>query len=217
VHDPLRTYQGFNLYASGHGPEALFVDMNGNVLYRWRYEIQRAFPNFKPQPGPPGAQCPEYFRRARLLENGDLRAIYEGIGLIKLDKDSNLLWAYYGVPHHDFDVMPDGTIYVLTRKAWAPNGSRVIEFDPRTQRVIWYYQGTEDHPLTSHDCGSVQPLPNGNMLISESNTGRALEVTRDDQVVWEFYNPHRAGAQNEYIGALFEVVRIPPNFPLAWL
>lgn len=37
----------------------------------------------------------------------------------------------------------------------------------------------------------------------------AFEVTRDGSIVWEFYNPHRAGDQDEFIATLFRVVRIP--------
>jgi hypothetical protein len=47
--------------------------------------------------------------------------------------------------------------------------------------------------------------PNDNALITESDNGRAFEVTPDGTIVWEFYNPHRAGAQDEFIAALFRV------------
>ena len=67
------------------------------------------------------------------------------------------------------------------------------------------------------DCGSSERLPNGNTLISESNRGRAIEVTPDKQIVWEFINPHRAGENNELIATLFEVVRLDPRFPLDWV
>jgi hypothetical protein len=34
-----------------------------------------------------------------------------------------------------------------------------------------------------------QRLPNGNTLITESDNGRVFEVTRDGEVVWEFFMP----------------------------
>jgi hypothetical protein len=52
-------------------------------------------------------------------------------------------------------------------------------------------------------------LPNGNTLITESDRGRAFEITRSGRVVWEYYNPARAGERKELIATLFEVVRIP--------
>ena len=35
-------------------------------------------------------------------------------------------------------------------------------------------------------------MPNGNVLIAVSREGRALEVTRDGDVVWEYYGPLRS-------------------------
>ena len=66
-----------------------------------------------------------------------------------------------------------------------------------------------------HTSGA-QRLPNGNTLITESDGGRALEVTPDRRIVWEFFNPHRAGEQGEYIATLFELLRLPPDFPVDW-
>ena len=36
---------------------------------------------------------------------------------------------------------------------------------------------------------SAERLPNGNTLITESDKGRAFEVTHAGEVVWEFWNP----------------------------
>jgi hypothetical protein len=52
-------------------------------------------------------------------------------------------------------------------------------------------------------------LQNGNTLITESEMARALEITPEGQVVWEFVNPHRAGEKQELVATLFEVIRYP--------
>jgi len=65
--------------------------------------------------------------------------------------------------------------------------------------------------------GSCQRLPNGNTLITESNPGRAFEVTPDQKIVWEYINPHRADEQGEYIATLFEVIRVEKPFSANWL
>jgi hypothetical protein len=44
--------------------------------------------------------------------------------------------------------------------------------------------------------GSVQPLPNGNMLVTEAEKGRVFELTRDKQIVWEFYHPEKQNETN---------------------
>ena len=51
--------------------------------------------------------------------------------------------------------------------------------------------------------GSQQRLPNGNTLISETNNGRILEVTRDADVVWEYRIPER-----EVIDQGMEIARV---------
>jgi hypothetical protein len=96
----------------------------------------------------------------------------------------------------------------------APCQSEVVEFEPFSQHVFWSYTGTTDKPFHTALCSSSERLPNGNTLISESLNGRAFEVTPDKTIVWEFYNPHRAGDNKEFIATLFEVIRLGPDFPL---
>ena len=114
VNDAERTQPGLNLVVSSHAPEALIADMEGEVLHSWRFYFEDV-----PVPEgyePPGIMGARFFRRARLLENGDLLALYERTGLIRIDKDSNLIWGLAGLYHHDLDVTPDGTIHVLTHE-----------------------------------------------------------------------------------------------------
>ncbi len=55
-------------------------------------------------------------------------------------------------------------------------------------------------------------MSNGNTLITESDPGRAFEVTPGKTVVWEYVNPRRSGKRKELIATLFEVVRLEPEF-----
>ena len=86
--------------------------------------------------------------------------------------------------------------------------SKVVEFEPFTQEVVWSYRGDASNDFYSELSGSCQRLGNGNTLITESNRGRAFEVTADGTMVWEFFNPNRAGDNKELIATLFEVVRV---------
>jgi hypothetical protein len=338
---PGRAYEGLNLYTSGHGPEAVLIDMKGRVLHRWRCTFRQAFPG---REVPKSAETLDYWRRAHLYENGDLLAIFEGFGLIKLDKDSNLIWANPRRFHHDMCVGDQGFIYTLSREAkirpeihayepvledfvtildaegnvlrnvslleafarssyasilynmpdegdlfhtntlelldgtqakrspifrrgnvlismrtfstiaivdlkreevvWALTGqwlaqhqptlldnahillldnlghhgmSKVIEIDALTQEIAWAYHGTPQNGFFTASCGSSQRLPNGNTLITESDAGRAFELTRRQEIVWEYFNPARAGDNEELIATLFELVRLPADFPTDWL
>lgn len=339
--DPSRAWSGINLYTSGHEPGAILMDMEGRELHRWKFEYRDAFPDsiWADHPNT------EWWRRVYLYPNGDVLAIVEGFALLKLDKDSNLLWASPVNAHHDLDVRPNGDIYVLTREAsiiarvnpedpvledfitilgpdgtekrkvsllsafenseyrklyseqnrtrgdlfhtnslevlddrlsdrmpafragriltsmnnlsviavvdldrerveWAikggsrgqhdpkilddghlllfdnrstPGASKVLEFDFSKGRPVWQYSGTKEQPFFSKHLGTAQRLPNGNTLITESESGRAFEVTRDKRIVWEFFNPHRAGEDDRYIATIFELLRLPPDFPLDWM
>ena len=361
VHEREKVSAGLNFYASAHAPEAMLLDMDGNELHRWNFTAIRAWPDLPFERIMSDKK--DYWRRAHLFENGDVLAISEGIGLLKIDKDSNLIWAKLNGAHHDLEVLPNGDIYVLTRRVhivpdwhrtvpvredyislldssgnqqnkrvslltclaklhgeinytWVPGNveseyfdilhtnslavltgqaahlspsftmgnilvalrtpsllavvdceqekfvwyfassepkpvrddgrprvffkyqhdpqiipggnmlffdnsglgdqSTIWEFNPVTHEVHWFFRGTNRRPFYTEYCGTVQRLPNGNTLITESDNGRVLEVTREHNIVWEFYNPHRAGQDGKYIAMVPEMVRLPPQFPTPW-
>lgn len=122
IDKPDKTEDGFTLYSTTSGSWAALIDMKGNVVHDWRMPFSQAFPKPVHVKEPlPDRQI--HWFRCRLFPNGDLLAIYHadgdtpyGYGLIKLDKDSRLLWAYASNVHHDFDIGPDGKIYALTQK-----------------------------------------------------------------------------------------------------
>ncbi len=65
--------------------------------------------------------------------------------------------------------------------------SRVLEIEPRSRELAWSYAPPSG--FFSEYRGGIQRLPNGNTLITESDSGYVREVDRDGQVVWEFANP----------------------------
>ncbi|MFH1845404.1 MAG: hypothetical protein ABIF77_19640, partial [bacterium] len=111
VHDPERAFAGYNFHTTGRGPEAFLRDMEGNILHHWRCDFFRVWPDREIDPDQ------HHFRRVHLFENGDVLAIFEGMGIVKIDKDSNLIWANAINAHHDLQVMPNGDIWVLSRVA----------------------------------------------------------------------------------------------------
>jgi hypothetical protein len=95
--------------------------MDGEVLHEWRRPYSTVWNEGaavkRPQP-----DSHVYFRKAMINPNGDLLALYEGVGdtpygygLVKLDRNSEVIWSYLAHTHHDLDIRPDGRIYVLTR------------------------------------------------------------------------------------------------------
>jgi len=360
---PDKVCSGLNLFNSAHQPSAILMDIKGNILHKWQFAFKDAFPEVKEINTWYNQKHWRYFwRRAHLFDNGDLLAIYEGNGLIKIDKDSHLIWATKGSFHHDLEVVGD-KIYVLNRRlvtlplinkkepiledlitilnqdgqilknisilemfensrfarlmkgmpaagdifhtntlevfdgklaskspifkkgnvllsmrmldtiaiadlkakkiVWArkpgiwktqhqptlldnghmlvfnnlylkkradkaeyrrllttngykllknkiytDNQSSVIEFNPLSIAVVWEYKGDEKHKFFSLASGSCQRLPNGNTLITESDPGRAFEVTPQGQIVWEYINPYRTGKNKAKIAAILEMQRL---------
>ncbi|MFQ5512365.1 MAG: arylsulfotransferase family protein [Candidatus Krumholzibacteriia bacterium] len=67
--------------------------------------------------------------------------------------------------------------------------SRILEIDPRAGTVEWEYEAQPREKFFSQFRGASQRLPNGNTLVTNGENGIAFEVTRDGEMVWEFYNP----------------------------
>jgi hypothetical protein len=109
---PERTFEGLNLYCSGHGPEAILMGMGGDVLHSWNLSYEQAFPDALIHRND---KWTDFWRKIHLYPNGDLLAIFEGVAVVKVDKDSNLIWANKNRSHHDMWVQDNGEVYILTR------------------------------------------------------------------------------------------------------
>ncbi|MHB1422654.1 MAG: arylsulfotransferase family protein [Gemmataceae bacterium] len=343
--NPDKTCDGFTLCMYGGDSQAVLIDRNGETVHRWHVPFSQLWS------APPHVRgriedASVYFNDGHVYPNGDLLAVIEGpinlsnssngYGLVKLDKNSRVLWKYAANCHHDLDVAEDGAIYVLVNETieqvppalayiptpcmvdcvdvispegkrkkrislleglldspfaalfstlqrpkmsggtspqgvampasmddalrrdvlhanaikvlnpalapkfplfkagqlltslrhldalavldpdsgkvvWAargpwhaqhdptfldtghlllfdnrgsPLGSRVLEYDPRTQAFPWDYPGAEGKPFLSKIRGMAQRLPNGNTLIVNSDGGEVFEVSPGRKVVW---------------------------------
>ncbi|HEX9801308.1 MAG TPA: arylsulfotransferase family protein [Thermoanaerobaculia bacterium] len=112
--------------------------------------------------------------------------------ILILDQDTMAVtWSWGGgeleFPHMP-RMLPNGNILVFDNGV-KRRFSRVLELDPARERIVWSYPADPAGEFFSAWRGSAQRLPNGNTLICESETGRALEVTSEGRIVWEFWNP----------------------------
>jgi len=114
---------------------------------------------------------------------------------------------------HQPTMLANGNMLVFDNRGFRGD-SRVLELDPSDMSVEWSYRGGgDDQPLFfSVGRGSNHRLPNGNTLITESNQGRAFEVTPEGEIIWEYVSPYRAGDHRELIATLFEMIRYPPEY-----
>ena len=111
-------------FFSDNTSSAYLIDMSGNIVHQWHKPFYEVWPNpehVRPYL-PPGQEEMIFWLKAHLFPNGDVLAIYTGAfwpyggGLIKIDAESNLIWAKAINAHHDLDVAEDGRIFVLTHK-----------------------------------------------------------------------------------------------------
>ena len=103
--DSAQAFEGYTLIAMSGGKEAFLIDMDGRVCHRWRRD--------------------EGLGYGFLLENGHLLARtrasggtipteHEQTGILELDWDSNIVWAYWDrFVHHDFKRLPNGHTLVV--------------------------------------------------------------------------------------------------------
>lgn len=116
-------------------------------------------------------------------------------------------WAGYGSPSR---TSKDGT------KTDKRDYSRVLEIDPVTLKVVWEFTGSVwggmipsigNTKFYSQLISSAQRLPNGNTLITEGSDCRIFEVTKDKEVVWEYYAPF-----NTKDGYIYRAYRCPYEY-----
>jgi hypothetical protein len=124
IDKPEKTFPGFTLYMAGSwdaatSSHAFLINMKGEVVHKWAKPFSKVQAN-SPQVSAPISDSKVSFFAGHLFPNGDLLVVFHGMQqfhqgycLVKLDKDSNILWHYPGMVHHDVNVGEDGTIYAL--------------------------------------------------------------------------------------------------------
>jgi hypothetical protein len=114
---------------------------------------------------------------------------------------------------HDPDFLPNGKIMLFDNRArevvdGVTMGSRIVELDPLSRAVDVVYAGSAEDPFFSSQMGKSQPLPNNNVLIAEPDGGRAFEVDRDGEIVWEYINRW----SEEQVAVITEATRFPRDY-----
>jgi hypothetical protein len=142
--DPARMAPGVTLLAGYtlEGFEAWLVDAQGERLHTWRARFSETFP----EPTHLLWQARDNaiaWQGMHLYPNGDLLLSFQdhnfpfGSGLVKLDKDSKIVWKLARNTHHDVAVDPDdGTIWVPAHR-YRPEG---LPGFPTL--APWYYEDT---------------------------------------------------------------------------
>jgi hypothetical protein len=134
------------------------------------------------------------------------------LAVLNLERQE-IVWASRGiwVHQHDPDALDNGNLLIYDNQGKQAKGgiSRILEWNPSTSAIEWCYSGNAAEPFASSSRGCEQLLPNGNVLITESNNGRLVEVTRDGQIAWEFHNPHRDEEKGDLVAVVYSAQRYP--------
>lgn len=108
-----QAHPGLSLVTSGHGPEALLLDLDGEVVHEWRADAAALFPRAVVE----GREPRPYYRRALMLPDGSLLGLMVGAGAFRLSKEGEILWTWEGDAHHDLALDGRGGVWVLAREA----------------------------------------------------------------------------------------------------
>jgi len=82
--------------------------------------------------------------------------------------------------HHP-TLLDNGNILIFDNRG-NEGYSRIIEMNPISKEVEWIYQPLTRNNFFSDTLGGNQKLPNGNLLITESNTGRVFELKEENDL-----------------------------------
>ncbi|RKY17620.1 MAG: hypothetical protein DRQ55_15345 [Planctomycetota bacterium] len=99
-------------------------------------------------------------------------------------------WGQGIVRQHEATLTPEGRVLLFDNGGRQRRHSRVVEVDPLSGRVTWSWTADPPERFYSPGRGTVQPLPGGNVLVSNSSEGEAFELTRDGELAWRWLSPH---------------------------
>lgn len=152
-------------------------------------------------------------RRDPRFREGNLLICFRNVNQIAaLEKDTKeILWVWgeghLDWPHHP-TMVESGNILIFDNGTKKRRYSRLLELNPITEEIEWEYVADPPEAFFTPEKGSAQRLPNGNTLVCEGDRGRSFEITRDGEIVWEWYNPALSGTHREQV---YRMVRIEPS------
>lgn len=115
------------------------------------------------------------------------------------------------VRQHDPDFIDGNRISVFDNNNLAgtpQRQSKITIFSATDNTKQVFFEGSPDAPFFTRVMGKNQWLPNGNLLITESMSGRGFEVNPQGEVVWEYLN----FVDDSTVGIVSEVQRLPAEY-----
>jgi len=116
--------------------------------------------------------------------------------LVADPRTQKVKWSKTGpwIKQHDPDFESNGRIGIFNNNADGTptgsilGGSELLEIDPQTGETQTLYGAGSEQKMYTNFRGRHQRLPNGNILVTESQAGRVFEIDANGTLVWEFIN-----------------------------
>lgn len=181
------------------------VDREGRIVWEWRTEDHlRAFPTIDAgdathvnsvQELPPN---PWFDAGDARFRPGNLLVSARNLNLVfVIDKESGEVVRTFDERldlQHEAQMIPPGLpghgdVLILSngyRGKYGYRRSTILEVRPTSGEIVWEYAADGFFTPTS---GVEQPLPNGNLLVTSTRGGRAFEITRGGEIVWQWAPP----------------------------
>lgn len=131
-----------------------------------------------------------------LFDAGDLLISLRNLHLVLVfDPDTEVVKWHASDPlimQHDPDFLGDGWIGVFNNntdfssRGQMLGGSEIVAFQPHSDSTVVRFPTPNSEPFYTRKMGKWQQLDNGNMLLTETRTGRVVEVGPSGNTVWEF-------------------------------
>jgi hypothetical protein len=119
---------------------ARLVDLQGNVVHEWKASFREVWGGVPPHVRYAADDRIIEWHGAHLYPNGDVLFNFEGQlfpyggGLVRVDKDSKVIWKVARNTHHSIEVTEDGTIWVPAMN-YRPDGMKELPgWEP------WFYE-----------------------------------------------------------------------------
>lgn len=132
-----------------------------------------------------------------MFEAGDLLVSLRNLNLLLVlsPASGRIKWSMTGpyLRQHDPDFLSSGRISVFDNRRTGEDSetvgaSRILELDPAGGAVVTVYGEGEGQQFYTETMGDQQRLPNGNILITESEAGHVFEIAAGGEVVWSYVN-----------------------------
>lgn len=116
-----QAFQGLNLVTrivAGRELSAEIIDMNGRKIQVWEIDWFKMWPDPEhlPEDVIPKSKPGTHIHGAVILKNGDLVFNFEHLGMVRIDRNSNVVWRLPYRTHHSIHMHDDGNLWVCGQK-----------------------------------------------------------------------------------------------------